>query len=226
MALRKRSVLPMIAAAAVASFPILAATAACHSFSFTQDTYTVNEQAGSVTLTVERDNNLADSSVEYHTVNGTATAPKDYKKEAGATLEYTGEDLQKQFQVQIEDDGSDEQNEVFTVVLDGGSGCAVNPSFRYDNATVRILDNDEKAVALPTPTPTPTKPKPKPKPSTASASPTPTPSSPSPTVSASAIAAADTGDEGLSGGALAGIMAGTLALGGAAAFWVRSRFLT
>lgn len=221
-----RLIFPAIAVL-VAWFPIVSANAGCHSFSFTQDTYTVKEQAGSVTLTVVRDDKLADSSVQYHTVNGTATAPKDYKKETGSTLEYTGQDLQKQFQVTIEDDNADEANEAFTVVLDGGSGCAVNPNFQYDNATVTIQDNDEKAIVQPTPTPTKTS-SPKPKPSTASASPslTPTSPSPTPTTSASPIAAAESGDGGLSGGALAGIVAATVVLGGGAAFWVRRRFLT
>ncbi|MEX2555746.1 MAG: Calx-beta domain-containing protein [Actinomycetota bacterium] len=228
--MRRRWILPVLAAAVVFALPILSATAGCHAFSFTETTYTVNEQAESVTLTVERDNNVADSSVKFHTVDGTAKAPQDYSQDSG-TLEYTGQDLQKQFQINIVDDASDEQNEVFTVDLDGGSGCgAVN--FQYDTATVRILDNDEKPIAQPTPTPTPT-PKPTPtktstptpKPSTASASPSPTPSSPSPTATGSPIAAAGPGDGGLSGGALAGIVAATVALGGVAAFWVRRRFL-
>jgi hypothetical protein len=227
IAMRRRWIFPVLAAAVVASFPILSATAACHVITFDGDPYSVGESAGKVTITVSKGGTLASPTVDYETVNGTAKAGSDYENTKG-TLEIPEGQSEASFDIPINNDSSDESNEQFTVRLKnpGQGGCFQVPTIDEDTATVTIQDNDEKPIAQPTPTPTPTKTSsPKPKPSTASASPSPTLTSPSPTTSTSPIAAAESGDGGLSGGALAGIVAATVALGGAGAFWVRRRFL-
>lgn len=223
----KRWILPALAAALVASFPIPNATAACHIATFEGDPYSAGEGAGKVSVTVSNNGGGGVGSIDYKTVNGSAKAGQDYVAKSGtlAFIEPTG---QLSFDVTINDDKKDEQDETFRVELSNPMGCF--STIQEASATVTIQDNDEKPIAQPTPTPTPSPTptktsSPKPKPSTASASPSPSPSSPSPTATTSAIAAADTGDGGLSGGALAGIVAATVVLGGAAAFWVRRRFL-
>ena len=219
---RARWILPALAAAFVASFPILSATANCHIATFEGDPYSTGEGAGKVTITVSNNGGGGNGTIDYKTVNGSAKAGQDYVAKIG-TLAFTEPTGQLSFAVTIIDDKKDEQDETFRVELSNPQGCF--STIQEDSATVTIKDNDEKAVAQPTPTPTPTKTSsPKPKPSTASASPS--PSSPSPTTSASPIAAADSADGGLSGGAIGGIVAATVVLGGAAAFWVRRRFLT
>jgi hypothetical protein len=214
----------------VVVLPSTPAFAPCHVISFDGDPYSVGEGAGKVTITVSNGGGQGTPTVDYDTVNGTAKAGSDYVESSG-TVQFVQGDSEATFDIPIANDAADEPNEAFTVRLMNPSngGCNPAPFIQEDTATVTIQDNDEKAIVQPTPTPTPTPTKassPKPKPSTASASPSPTLASPSPTTSASPIAAADPGSGGLSGGALAGIVAATVLLGGAAAFWVRRRFLT
>ena len=213
-----------LAALVMATLPIPRAIAACHEASFPDDPYSVGESAGKVTITVSNNGGAGVGSIDYKTKNGSAKASKDYQAKSG-TLAFAPGTSELSFDVPILNDGDDEQNETFTVELSNPQGCFSTIS--EPSATVTIQDNDEKPIPLPSvihsPTPTKTA-KPKPKPSTASPSPSPT-LSPSPTDTASPIAAPAAGDGGLSGGALAGIVAGTLGVGGAAAFWVRRRFL-
>ena len=209
--------------------PAAPAFAPCHVISFDGDPYSVGEGAGKVTVTVSNGGGQGTPTVEYETVNGTAKAGSDYVSSSG-TIQFVQGDSDVTVDIGVTNDTADEPDETFTVRLKNPSngGCNPAPFIQEDTATVAIQDNDEKAIVQPTPTPTPTKTSsPKPKPSTASASPSPIPASPSPrtTTTASPIAAADPGDGGLTGGALAGIVAATVVLGGGAAFWVRRRFL-
>ncbi len=213
----------------VVVLPATPAFAPCHVITFDGDPYSAGEGAGKVTITVSNGGGQGTPTVDYDTVNGTAKAGSDYVKSSG-TAQFVEGDSDVTFDITITNDSADEPNEEFAVRLKNQSngGCNPAPFIQEDTATVTIEDNDEKAIVQPTPTPTPTKTSsPKPKPSTASASPSPTPTSPSPTptTSKSPIAAVQSGDGGLSGGALAGIVAATVVLGGGAAFWVRRRFL-
>ena len=208
------------AALALAVLPIAPAGAACHVASFSGQPYVANESAGKVTITVTNGQGAGLGSVDYKTKNGTAKAPKDYTAAEG-TLVFPPGTQTVSFNVAIVNDGTQEQDETFFVELSNPTGCFT--TLPDEPAKVTIEDNDQQIVQ-PTPTPTPTQTKkPTPKPSTAS--PSPTSSSPSPTSSSSPIAIGDTDDGGLSGGALAGIIGGTVVVGGAAAFWVRRKFL-
>lgn len=215
-----RKLLPVVALMFAALLP-LPAVAECHEASFSGMPYSANESAGKITITVGNGGGQGLGSVDYRTKNGTAKSPKDYRSEEG-TLVFPPGTTTVSFVIEIENDGTQEPDETFLVELSNPTGCFTTIP---EPATVTIEDNDQQIVQpTPTPTPTPTQTK-KPKPKPTTASPSPSPSSPSPTTSSSPIAIGDTDDGGLSGGALAGIVGGTVVLGGAAAFWVRRKFL-
>jgi plastocyanin len=114
---------------------------------FSAGTYSVGEGAGNVTITVNRvggDDGMV--SVSYSTSNGSAMAGADYSA-VNDTLQWAdNDDDPKTFQVPILDDGIDESNETFSVMLSGPTGGAglASPS----TATVTITDDD-----APTPMP-------------------------------------------------------------------------
>ncbi|HWW62820.1 MAG TPA: Calx-beta domain-containing protein, partial [Thermoanaerobaculia bacterium] len=106
---------------------------------FNPQTYTVAENAGSVTLTVVRDVGPDPATVQYTTNPGTATAGpgNDYTTAAG-TLTFLPGDLSETFNVTILDDAAIEGSEQFTATLSNPSADATvgaaNP------ATVTITD--------------------------------------------------------------------------------------
>ncbi len=210
----------------LAALPATRATAACHVATFEDTPYSAGEAADKVTITVSNNGGAGVGSVDYETKNGTAKAPKDYESRNG-TLTFAPGTSELSFDVQIKDDDADEPNETFLVELSNPTGCFTSIP---DEPAIVTIQDDDKPIAQPSPTPTPpptpTK-TPKPKPSTVSASPSPSPSpsSPSPTTSASPIAIGDTDDGGISGAAVGGIVGAVVVLGGAAAFWVRRKFL-
>ena len=213
------------------------AFAPCHSIVFANTPYSVAENAGKVTITVSNGAGAQtqDEFVDYKTVNGTAKSPSDYIGKSGTVMFGANSgSSQLSFDIVIKDNKIHENTESFTVQLSNvrpASSCAPPPSIDESSATVTITDNDLKIIANPTPTPapTPTKSSPKPTP-TRSPSPSPSPSptpTPTPSPTTSTVAAApDGGGGGLSGGAVAGIVIGALVVGGAAAYFVRRRFLT
>jgi hypothetical protein len=227
---RERLILTILVAGVVAALPIIEAGAACHVASFVGDPYEVSEGAGKVTITVSNNGGAGNGSIDYETQDATAKSGQDYNARQG-TLEFQAPTGVLSFDVTIMNDTKNEKNETFRVRLSNPQGCF--STIQEDTAIVTIQDNDKlitlpTATQTPTPTPTPKKTTPKPKPSTASATPSPSPTvtTPSPSVSSSPIAAAaDADGGGLSGGAVGGIVAATLVVGTAAAFWVRRRFL-
>lgn len=202
----------LVTAALVVATVLLAgspAVAACHAFGIEVTPTTVRE-GGHVTVTVSRDAAVSPSQVDVSTVDGSATAGEDYRR-LEQTASFTDE-IQQTFTIDITDDDLDEPAETFRVRLSNPGGCAPNPNFVVDpdvRVTIRASD-----AAAPSPTPTETEteteePTPSPEPS-----PTPQPS-PSPTESPLA-APEDTGG-GLSGAAIAGIVAGAAVVIGAVA---------
>jgi Calx-beta domain-containing protein len=231
-----RVILVLAIAAALVTLPSGVAVAACHAFSFDKSSYAIGEAGGSVTLKVSRDGSQLDSSIQYDTVDGAAKAGSDYTAVSG-TLSYTGSELEKSIVVPIRNDTKDEPNESFGVRLHDPAGCfGSGYSFPTDPVTVTITDNDPKPQPSTSSTPTRSS---SPRPNTssptpaatkstspsASPSPSPTPTT-TPTPTQTAVAAAGETDRGLSGGALAGIVAAVVVLGGAGAFVIRRRFLT
>jgi len=103
-------------------------------------TYSVNENAGPVTITVTRTGgNTGAASVNYATSNGTATAGSDYTSASGTLNWADGDSADKTFTVSITNDPDTEGNENFNVTLSGATGASLGtPS----SATVTIVDDD------------------------------------------------------------------------------------
>jgi hypothetical protein len=229
---RRRRLLGVLIGALVAVLvPALPAYAPCHIITFENDPYTVGEGAGKVTITVSKNGPLAAPTVDWETDDDSAKAPADYSASSG-TL--TLEDDPETFEITIKDDASDEPNERFFVRLSNptNGGCTSDVEVQEDTAVVTIQDDDEKPVEPPTKTATPKPPAPE---LTPTPTPTPTPTqtqtatespTPTPTETGSPVAQADEDDGGgISGGALAGIVAGVILIGAGATYMVRRRFL-
>jgi len=117
---------------------------------FSAASYSVNEDAGSVTITVTRSGSTAGSaSVQYATSNGNAVSPGDYNVISG-TITFAAGETSRSFAVSITDDIVRESNESFNVVLSNASNANLGTPA---SASVNILDNDKRArgprVSLP-----------------------------------------------------------------------------
>jgi hypothetical protein len=112
---------------------------------FSSSTYSVNENDGTVTITVNRSGGTHTGTVQYSTSNGTGTAGSDYTATSGLLLFGTNE-TSKTFTIPILNDTASEGNESINVTL-------LNPSLSFtlgtpSSATITIVDND----GVPTPT--------------------------------------------------------------------------
>ncbi|MBU4365988.1 MAG: hypothetical protein KKF10_02525, partial [Verrucomicrobia bacterium] len=112
---------------------------------FSPSSYSVNEDAGTVTLTVTRTGgSFGSASVDYTTSDGTASTGSDYTSRSGSLSWSDGDTSSKTITVSITDDILDENNETFTVTLSNAVGAGLgSPS----SATVMIVDNNEYAEA-------------------------------------------------------------------------------
>ncbi len=104
---------------------------------------TVNEGAGTVTLTVTRTGGSGDFAVNYATADGTALTGSDYTATSG-TLTFTGGDTVRTITVPIVNDTIVESDEAFTVAL---SGTTAGATITGTAASVTIFDNDTAAIA-------------------------------------------------------------------------------
>lgn len=113
--------------------------------SFTVATTSVNENAGTVTLTVDRVGGTTGGvTVQYATVDGTAKAGRDYLAVTGALVWRDGDATPRSFTVPISDLGlSDGSTRGFTVRLAAPTGGATLGTVA--TATVGILENDPPA---------------------------------------------------------------------------------
>lgn len=101
----------------------------------------VDEDAGSVTLTVRRTGGSNGAvSIQYATANGTASAPGDFTSRSGTLSWAGGDSSNKSFTVTLVDDAVTEEDESFTVTLSSPTGGATlgGPS----TSTVTIRDDD------------------------------------------------------------------------------------
>jgi len=113
---------------------------AASTLQFTATSYSVAEDAGTVTLTVQRlDDTISVVSVDYATTNGTATAGLKYTAVSG-TLTFTGGETNKAIVVPILNEAFVEGTQTFQVVLSNPTGGAVLGN--RTTATVRVTDND------------------------------------------------------------------------------------
>jgi hypothetical protein len=108
---------------------------------FSASAYSVNENAGSVTISVTRSGNTSlTASVQYATADGSATSAADYTAISG-TLTFAPGETTKTFSVLVTDDAVKESNETFSVLLGNPSNASLgNPV----SATVTIFDNDKR----------------------------------------------------------------------------------
>ena len=103
-------------------------------------TYTVNENPGTVTVTVNRVNGSDGSvTVNYATANGSATAGSDYTATSG-TLTFAAGETSKTFAIPIINDTAVEGNETVTISLSSPTGGATLGS--PANATLTIISDD------------------------------------------------------------------------------------
>lgn len=111
---------------------------------FTQNQLWVQEQEGSVLLTVMRGNDqLLDAfTVDYVTTNGTAIAGSDYTETKG-TLEFAKGEMTRSFVVPILDDGVARKDRQFKVVLSNPTGGMALGVAANAAATVTVCDARE-----------------------------------------------------------------------------------
>ncbi|MGH9908012.1 MAG: Calx-beta domain-containing protein, partial [Pyrinomonadaceae bacterium] len=107
--------------------------------------YSVSEGSASATLTVVRTGDTsATSTVDFATVNGTATDRADYAAHFG-TLKFNPGETRKTFIVLITDDGFLEGDQTLTATLSNPSGSVLGS---LNTATLTIVDNDTVQLSL------------------------------------------------------------------------------
>ncbi|MDZ7959418.1 MAG: LamG-like jellyroll fold domain-containing protein [Aulosira sp. DedQUE10] len=100
----------------------------------------VNEVDGTATLTVLRQQGSDGSvTVDYHTVNGTATAGADYTSKSG-TLTFAAGETSKSVVIPILDDTLPEVNETFSFAIDNITGGAT--LLAPQTTEITIIDNE------------------------------------------------------------------------------------
>ncbi len=112
---------------------------------FSSATYSVNEGAGTATITVTRTGGSnGTASVNYATSNGTATAGSDYIAKSGTLNWGNGDSANKTFTVSITNDPNDEPNETINLTLSGANGASLGAP---NTAVLTIVDNDAAPIA-------------------------------------------------------------------------------
>jgi uncharacterized repeat protein (TIGR01451 family) len=115
------------------------------SVSFSDASYTVDEDAGSATITVTLNAAPAvTATVNYATSNGTAVAPGDYASISG-TLTFTPSTSVQTFSITINDDDIDEVDETVNLTLSGASNATIVGS---NPVLLTITDNDTAGVGV------------------------------------------------------------------------------
>ncbi len=109
-------------------------------------TYTVEEQAGSLTVIIERTGITSVSvGVSYATANGTATAGAEYTATSGTVTFGPGE-TSKSLSIPILDNSMLQGNKTFTVTLSAPTGGASLGHVK--SATVSIADDENDTLAF------------------------------------------------------------------------------
>jgi hypothetical protein len=108
-------------------------------FTFSATATTVKENAGNVSVTVQRTGGTGGVSVEFSTADGTALAGQDYASTSG-TLPFGPADTSKTFVVQILNDTVDEPLQALNLRLRNPVGGAMLGAPM--DATLSVADND------------------------------------------------------------------------------------
>ncbi|MEA2175245.1 MAG: hypothetical protein QOD00_2837 [Blastocatellia bacterium] len=107
----------------------------------------ISESAGKITLTVTRDGDTSGAAtVDFATVDGTATQKGDYTIALG-TLSFNAGETTKSFDIFIIDDAYVETDETFTVVLSNPTGGLFTGT--GSSLTATIKDNDTAGTTNP-----------------------------------------------------------------------------
>lgn len=107
---------------------------------FAQSSYTVNESAGFVTITIVRKGSTAGTAtVNLNISSGGATAGKDFVMPASPTVTFADGESQKTIQLQIIDDAFKEADEWLSLSLTKATGAKLGSSL-WGN--VKVVDND------------------------------------------------------------------------------------
>ena len=109
---------------------------------FDQRTYQVRENVGIAVITVRRTGgDEGEVTVDFTTVDASATAPADYETTSGTLTFAAGEQGLQTFTVPIVDDDAHESTERIELQLDGVTGgVLLHPD--HDVATILVLDDD------------------------------------------------------------------------------------
>jgi hypothetical protein len=110
----------------------------------------VGEAAGTITITVTRTGPDGAVSVNYATMDGTATSPADYLAAAGTLNWGDGDASPKTFQVTIVNDASPEPPETFTVNLSNPTGGVMLGPIPVETVTITNDDPTPGFPAIPT----------------------------------------------------------------------------
>jgi len=123
-----------------------ASSLSAQSVQFAATSYVVNENAGSVVVSVTRIGNVTNAAtVNYATSNGTATQPGDYTSSSGS-LQFAAGETVKSFVVPTTNDQSIERPESFNIVLSSGTAGAMEGS--PFTSTITIIDDDKPLVLI------------------------------------------------------------------------------
>jgi hypothetical protein len=110
---------------------------------FGQDNYEVDENAGAATITFTRTNSSGNQfTVDYATVDGTATAGSDYTSNAG-TLTFAADEITKTVVILITDDAVPDGNETVLLSLSNPTG---EVEVLDQGDVTLIIQDDEPAV--------------------------------------------------------------------------------
>lgn len=108
--------------------------------SFSQPTYSVNESAGTASVTVQRTGNIAKpATINYATSNGGAIAGSDYTAVSG-TLSFASGETSKTIFIPIINDTEPESSETVNLALSNPGKWTILGS--QSTATLTIVDND------------------------------------------------------------------------------------
>lgn len=114
-------------------------------FNFSEAMYEVNEDAGSVTITVIRSGGANGAvSVNYSTADGSATAGSDYSAASGTLSWAAGDTSDKTFVVSINEDILNEASEDIALSLSSPSGTGSLGSL--ENSQIKIINVNEEGA--------------------------------------------------------------------------------
>ncbi len=125
----------------VTNYPVTDNSVQPGTITLSASTYSVNENGGSVTITVNRTGGSGAVTVDYATSNGSATAGSDYTAASGTLSWADGDTAAKTFTVSIINDTLQEGDETVNIALSNATGGASLGT--PGSAVLTIVDDDQ-----------------------------------------------------------------------------------